>query len=221
MTQHIDPEAVAGYLSRHPEFFNEHALLLSEIRLSSPRIGNTISLHDRQMEIMREKYRMLERRMAEMVQIARSNDSLLYRIQEWTRSLLKVADNASRPHAITLELQNILSVPSATLRLWHLKEEYRDRWYAGDVSDEIIQYAEKLSVPYCGQSDGSPVRGWFDAEQQPVASLAVAPLRKDDMVFGLIVMGSPEETRFRADMATDFLSEIAKTASAALECLTA
>jgi len=37
--------------------------------------------------------------------------------------------------------------------------------------------------------------------------------------FGLLVLGSPDPSRFSADMATDFLSRISETASAALACL--
>ncbi|MDR0933708.1 MAG: DUF484 family protein, partial [Burkholderiaceae bacterium] len=61
---------------------------------------------------------------------------------------------------------------------------------------------------------------WF-GEPTPVKSVALIPLRVDADAFGLLALGSPDEARFRADMATDFLSEISKTASAALLCLTA
>jgi len=37
--------------------------------------------------------------------------------------------------------------------------------------------------------------------------------------FGLLVLGSSDPQRFAAGMATDFLSEIGATASAALACL--
>jgi uncharacterized protein YigA (DUF484 family) len=37
--------------------------------------------------------------------------------------------------------------------------------------------------------------------------------------FGLLVLGSPDPTRFTSDMATDFLARIGETASASLTCL--
>jgi uncharacterized protein YigA (DUF484 family) len=54
-----------------------------------------------------------------------------------------------------------------------------------------------------------------------VQSIAMLPLRLAGApeAFGLLVLGSPDPHRFTAEMATDFLSKIGETASAALTCL--
>jgi uncharacterized protein YigA (DUF484 family) len=51
-----------------------------------------------------------------------------------------------------------------------------------------------------------------------VASMAMIPLRGILSVpaFGLLVLGSPDPTRYSADMGTDFLVRISEIASAAL-----
>jgi uncharacterized protein YigA (DUF484 family) len=49
--------------------------------------------------------------------------------------------------------------------------------------------------------------------------MALVPLRQGDSCFGLLVLGSPDPTRYSADMGTDFLSRIGDVAAAALSRL--
>ncbi|MCL1887080.1 MAG: DUF484 family protein [Betaproteobacteria bacterium] len=219
MTQILDSTLIADYLQKNPHFFNEHAALLADIQLTSPLLGKAISLHERQIEIIREKNKGLELRIAEMVRIARENDTLMHRLQKWTCSILKVAKDSVRPNTLVSELQSIFSIPLATLRLWNVDSQYAEEWFVQDVSEAIRIFAQGLQVPYCGKNNDFEASHWFD-EGASIKSIALIPLRTDTEPFGLLVLGSPDETRFRSDMATDFLSEISKTASAALLCLT-
>jgi len=57
---------------------------------------------------------------------------------------------------------------------------------------------------------------WLD-DADTVASLALIPLRHGgDAAFGLLVLGSPDPTRYASDMGTDFLLRIGEIAGAAL-----
>jgi uncharacterized protein YigA (DUF484 family) len=220
MIQHLDSATVAAYLQNNPDFFNEQVELLANIHLTSPLIGKAISLHERQIEIMRGKNKALEIRIAELVRIARENDVLMHRIQEWTRAILKAEKNEDRAETIVSGLQSVFSIPHATLRLWHLDASYTTAWFSRDVSEAIRILTDGMQAPYCGKNDDFEASRWF-GEDIAIKSIALIPLKTDAAPFGLLVLGSPDETRFRADMATDFLSEIAKTASTALMCLTA
>ena len=73
----VDEEAVASYLSATPEFFDRHAQLLARIRLPDTRSGaSTVSLVERQVEVLRERNRQLERKVKDFVDVARENDVL-------------------------------------------------------------------------------------------------------------------------------------------------
>ncbi|MCM1511930.1 MAG: DUF484 family protein [Oxalobacter formigenes] len=220
MKQDIDSAAIAAWLQENPEFFNEQAELLSRIRLVSPVIGKTISLHDRQIEIIREKNKGLERRIAELIRIARDNDTLMRHIQKWTRAILKAKGGADRPRTLLSELQSIFTIPHAALRLWNLDKTYAGEWFTQDISESIRIFAQGLQAPYCGKNNDYEASRWLE-ESASIASVALVPLRTENGTFGLLVLGSPDETRFRDGMATDFLSEMAQTASAALACLIA
>lgn len=218
MTQNLDSTIIAAYLQDNPHFFHEHAELLADIQLTSPLLGKAISLHERQIEIVREKNKGLELRIAELVRIARDNDTLMHRIQEWTRAILKVQQDADRAQTLVSELQSIFSIPQATLRLWNINEQYAGEWFAQDVSEAIQIFAQGLQAPFCGKNNDFEASHWF-GEPVSIESIALIPLKTNSDTFGLLVLGSPDEARFRADMATDFLSEISQTASAALMCL--
>ena len=77
----VDEAAVASYLSATPEFFDRHAQLLAKIRLPDTRGGaSTVSLLERQVEVLRERNRQLERKVKDFVDVARENDALGTRV---------------------------------------------------------------------------------------------------------------------------------------------
>src|SRR5688572_32023240 len=73
----VDEAAVASYLAATPEFFDRHAQLLAKIRLPDTRSGaSTVSLLERQVGVLRERNRELERKVKDFVDVARENDAL-------------------------------------------------------------------------------------------------------------------------------------------------
>ena len=65
--------------------------------------------------------------------------------------------------------------------------------------------------------------GWLD-DAARVASIALIPLRRGGdaeggHAYGLLVLGSPDPTRYSADMGTEFLARIGDVASAGLSRL--
>ena len=59
-------EEVAQYLQDHPQFFEEHAELMSHMVIPHPHGGRTISITERQMVSLRDKNRQLEDKMGEL-----------------------------------------------------------------------------------------------------------------------------------------------------------
>ena len=82
-------------------------------------------------------------------------------------------------------------------------------------------FASSLGVPYCGLNSGFEAVRWLD-EPASVTSMAMVPLRNaapPAPAFGLLVLGSPDPTRYSADMGTEFLQRIGELASAGLSRL--
>lgn len=209
---------VAQFLTTNPHFFEEHAELLGKIKLSSPLLGRAVSLQERQMEVVRDKYRHLELRLTELMRLAAENDHAIAKFQKWANSLLLARNDVDLPHILTSNLKDIFSLPHASVRLWNVAGEFEHTWFAAPASDTIKLFASGLTGPFCGENKEFEAASWLDV---PVASIAMMPLRAEGKVVGLLVLGSPDKNRFSNTMATDFLSQLAQTASAAISCLIA
>src|SRR3974390_260429 len=87
----IEEQAVAQYLHRNADFFEHHPQLLARMRLQHSRNGSTVSLIERQVEVLREKIQSQEAKLAEFVRVARANNVLAEKVHRFTRRLLRTA----------------------------------------------------------------------------------------------------------------------------------
>ncbi len=216
----ITEDDIANYLANTPDFFIRHAELLASVQLSSPHGNRAVSLQERQAEMLREKIRVLELRMMDMIRHGSENMVISGRLHRWALHLLSVQQDKALPAAIVAEIQDQFLVPQAALRLWGLGESHAAQAYAQGVSEDVRSFASSLTQPYCGVNSGFEAAGWLEDPQQ-AASLAMIPLREGPIAastpaFGMLVLASPDPQRFSSGMGTDFLERIAELASAAL-----
>jgi uncharacterized protein YigA (DUF484 family) len=219
--QGITEHDIAQYLAHHPGFFERHAELLATIQLSSPHGLRAVSLQERQMQMLRERIRGLEQKIVEMIRHGQENVTLAERLHRWTRALLLTAHPAALPSVLVEGLQHEFLIPQAALRVWGVGAEHTEAPFAQDVSEEVRSFAASLATPYCGLNAGFEATRWL---QQPatVMSLAMIPLHDEAAkTAGLLVLGSPDPTRYSAEMGTEFLVRIGEVASAALSRLRA
>lgn len=74
--QHLDDELVLEYLQSDQEFFSRHPQLLTTVQLQDNRRG-TISLVERQQQLLRDKVNLLEEEITQLLTVANQNDRLL------------------------------------------------------------------------------------------------------------------------------------------------
>jgi len=216
-----DADDVARYLLDNPDFFESHVELLASITVPHPHGGRAISLHERQLEVLREKLRAHEMRLADLVRIGRENDELAEKLNRWTRQLLLAPEPQRLPEIVVDGLRTIFSVPQAAMRLWGLRDSYVGLECAQPVAVDAITLANSMKQPFCGSNSDFHAATWLPDGGASTHSIALLPLRKgvDPKAFGLIVLGSPDPERFRSDLGTAFLERIAATAGAALSRL--
>ncbi len=216
--QGITETDIASYLANTPGFFERHAELLSTVQLTSPHGQRAVSLQERQMEMLRERIKGLEMRIVEMIRHGQENLAIADRLHRTTRRLLVTTDPAQLPSRIVESLKHEFMIPQAALRLWNIGNDHAALPFAQEVSDDAKAFTSSLTMPYCGVNAGFEAARWLD-DPGTVMSLALLPLRQGDTCFGLLVLGSPDPTRYSADMGTDFLMRIGEVASAALSRL--
>ncbi len=208
---------IASYLAVTPAFFERHAELLGAVQLASPHGVRAVSLQERQMEMLRDKLKGLEQRIMEMIRHGQDNLGLADRLHRWTRALMLTSAADALPDVLLRELMHHFMVPQAALRVWGVAPAFAGATFAQGVSADVKTFASSLSVPYCGVNAGFEALLWL-AEPASVLSTALIPLRQSDAspAFGLLVLASPDATRYSADMGTEFLARIGELAGAAL-----
>ena len=232
----ITEDDIANFLYNTPDFFARHAELLSAVQLTSPHSHRAISLQERQAEMLREKIKLLELKMADFIRHGRDNGRLDLKLEQWAQVLLRTRSLAELPNVLVADLLSRFDVPAAALRLWGVADPAAP--YAQGVSDGAKSQAAALVKPYVGPNTGFEAVGWL-AEPAAVQSIALMPLRLEAVtpsaledganesvpasspVFGLLVLASPDPQRFDAELGTDFLTRLSALAAAALSRLLA
>ena len=231
----LDDVQVADWLHAHPDFFDHHADVLSDVKLRHPHGGRAISLVERQVLVLRDRNKALESKMAELIRIGQENDAIGTRLQQWTRELLQASDPARLPSLLVEGLQQGFAVPQVAVRLWGI--DGIEAPFGEDVSAETRRRVNELVKPYCGPNSYPEAAAWLPGGGESTASMALLALRRVDGhgvggdaqgaqplpavgdAFGLVVLGSEDAARFQAGMGTAFLERIAEIAGASLSRL--
>ena len=211
---------IAEYLIQNPGFFQRNPELLTNLQLGSAHGQRVVSLHERQAEMLREKIKVLENRLVEMIRHGSENSISTNRLLHWATGLHLEHDPAALPQKICNDIREQFVVPQVAIRVWNVHEAYAHEPFAQGVSSDTKSFASSLSTPYCGVHVSVEAVRWLE-EPLLAASLALIPLRAADKAnaFGLLVLASPDASRYQDDMATDYLEHIGKMASAALSRL--
>jgi len=209
----MNSEDVARYLKDHPEFFEEYADLLGSIYIPHPHGGRAIPLSERQMLTLREKSKVLEGKLRELVQFGEENDSISDRLHRVMLALLKAGDLPSLLDALYENLQRDFAVPAVIIRIWP-NALALDRGEFGEVSAEARVFAESLFEAYFSAQPMYESATWLPAEHT-IASLVYLPLRAEQ-TFGLLVLGSEDAERFASDKGTLYLTRLSEAVSMAL-----
>ena len=225
----ITEDDIANFLVNTPDFFERHAELLSAVKLTSPHSHRAVSLQERQAEMMREKIRVLELRMMDMMRHGTENEVLIERMQRWVKTLLMTNNARDLPHTMADHIQHDFMVPQVAIKVWDVSEAYQIEPFAQGVTDPIKEFAANLATPYVGINQNFDVVQWLDEPDaaQSVAIIALRATRPEDTpqtaaaqpVIGLLVLASPDPQRYYEGMGTTIIERMGDLASAALSHL--
>lgn len=222
-TKIVTEDDIAAFLLNTPDFFERNADLLTSIQLTSPHGNRAVSLQERQLEMLREKIKGLELRLANMMRLGNENDNTQQKLLLWVIYLLQERQIQQIPNLVVNGLQRRFDVPHVALRIWNAMDDcFASSIYAQPVASNVHSFVDSMNgEPYCGRNPDLEVVRWLD-NAESIRSVALLPLfdQHPQQAFGLLVMGSAEEKRFSPDMGVDILKGIATIAAAALKrCL--
>jgi len=208
-----EEESVARYLQHNPEFFERHQALLARLRLPHSRGGSTISLVERQIEVMRERHAALEAKLAELVRVARDNDAIAERFHRFARRLLRAPSRQAALDEIEGSLRDDFDAfHSVLLLVGTAPQESLQRFPRSIAPDDPnLKSFESLfasAKPRCGQVRDSQREFLFGTDANDIGSVALVPLGEKGSL-GLLALGSTERDRFHPGMSTEFLGRMA------------
>jgi len=218
-----DEEKIERYLTANPDFFERHQPLLARMRLPHMRTGSTVSLVERQVEVLRDQKTDADRRLAEFVAVARANDQLADRIHRFTRRLLRAATAAAALTTLEASLREdfdafhsvlLLTNPPASLGESEL-EPFLRKLPADDTNMRTFEALLATGKPRCGQVRDTQRDFLFGPEAASIGSVALVPLGDAGSV-GLLALGSAERERFHPGMSTEFLKRMGELITDAL-----
>lgn len=210
----MQQDEIKTYLKANPEFFEQNASFLADIKLPSPHGSGTISLAERQQLAQRDKINALESNFAELVLNARDNDVISNKIHAFNVQLHKGKSFDEIEQLISALLPEHFDLSDTCLRVWAkpLDAGNHANLVFSMVPEEAKTWIISLSQPYCGKPPAIVADDWFI---EPAASVAIIPLQIEQKI-GFLALASDDENRFFGEMGTDFLSKIGEILSAAL-----
>ncbi len=197
----MKPEDVAQYLVSHPEFFNEHTDLLTDLHIPLPHEEKVISLRERQALALRDKNKILQDKLLELISFGEENDAIGEKMHRLTIALLAATDFNEFLTGLGYSLHEDFTIPHFVMRLWDLNCGEMDFVEFSATSEDIHAIAASLTHPYCGNHIADEIKGLFAEDAAHLQSFSMIPLNTTRSI-GLLVLASPETERFYADMGT-------------------
>lgn len=210
-------QQMLAYLKSNPAFFEHHPNLLADIYVPSPHGKGAVSLAERQQLAQRDKIRVLESKLAQLMALGKQNDSIGDKMHMLTMQLLKAHSLMKLVEATSQSLNQDFNVPYVAIRVWKpiktRKDTQQDILLEADAP--LAVWVKTLIKPYCGhRPEVSPDTELGEGVQ--AKSYAIVPL-KSEQVFGALIMASDDVKRFEPDMGLQFLERMSDLLSAAIE----
>lgn len=203
---------IARFLRTHPKFFDQNPDLLESLQVPHPYGGRAIPLAERQAVALREKVKLIEGKLAEVIRLAEENDAIAEKVHRLSVALAGARDFPALVHSLYFHLREDFAVPHVALRVWG-KAVPADFQEAEAVSEAQQRHAETMAAPQCGAAAGNPFAPWFRDATEHLRSVALVPLGQGT-VFGLLALGSEDPQRFFPEMGTLYLRRIGELCAA-------
>lgn len=203
----LTDDEVISYLRLDPDFFQRHANILSELNLPHES-GAAVSLIERQIAILRERNMNMRRRMNELMETAKNNETLFEKTRTLTLELLHVEGW----HALNEVLATyVLADFKADFVCCHLSRAHIQldhlRGHEGELPHESYL---RNNHPACTTLRPDELAHLFPMENHSTEGSAVIAPLPFETGSGCLAIGSRDPGYFSSDMDTLFVAYIAE-----------
>ena len=202
-----DAEAVAAYLSAHPEFFVEHDELIPELRIPH-QPGDAVSLVERQVRLLRERNIEMRHRLSQLMDVARENDRLFDKTRRLVLDLLDATSLEDVVSTVEDSLRHEFQVPYVSLILFSETPLSVGRSVSNAEAQQAIGGLLSGGKTVCGVLRPHELAFLFGEEaSKEIGSAAVVAL---DHQQGILAIGSPDPQHYKSSLGTLFLGYVAE-----------
>lgn len=203
-----------------PDFLRRHPELLSIIEVPhaiSQAGGRAVSLIERQVEVLREQAKAQDKRLCDLMDVARDNERLAQTRHKLALNLLAARDLEEVVGIVLDTLSNELAADHAIIRLFTDDKEKAGELFVERDNAELKHFKTMLEQKntICGGATDEQKAFLFADRAEDIGSAAIIPLVAGANL-GLIGLGAADSARFRSSMGTQFLSQTGELVSAAL-----
>src|SRR3954471_7307074 len=212
----LTADEVTEFLQQNPGFFENNVELLMNLQIPHPHGGRAVSIGERQLVAVREKAKMLEDKLRELIQFGEENDAVGEKVHQLSCRLVDAPSLDAALDTLYLDLLDHFAVPHVAVRLWSVAEENPDTKEFAPVPAEMREFVDKMATPYCGHHAVYENQSWFGEAAPHLKSFALVPLKHDGVTFGVVALASEDPKRFYPEMGTLHLACIGELVSHAI-----
>ncbi|MDR5899302.1 DUF484 family protein [Halomonas vilamensis] len=207
----LDPDQVAFWLARHPDFFVGREGLLQQLQVPHPNIDGAVSLLERLVIDLRTRAETAEERLEQLLDAARHNEAQYRRLRETLLALVEAEDRDALAQALATQMSERFDTPALAL------------WCPPELSDTepalpqpprhvLNQHASaRLAALLDGRTSRCAKLGLSDwkcllphvTPPKKAGSCAVTRLSAGEPL-GYLLLASPDPEQYRASMDTLF-----------------
>ena len=212
----LTAEDVENYLRNNPDFFLLRPGILAEISVPH-RPGEAVSLVEKQINVLREQNKQARKRLHELIEIAKLNEDLAYRMHQLVLTLIDAAEPEEIFKALYENLKRNFRAEKVSIRLFTQP--------AGTELPPMIEFVGNETVsarlfgtliekrrPTTGVPDREQQTFLFGADSVDIASVVLVPLRGSNWG-GVMAIGSRDPDRFRKGMGVELLANMGEVLS--------
>ena len=212
----LTADQVAEFLKQNPGFFETHVDILMNLQIPHPHGGRAVSIGERQLVAVREKAKLLEDKLHELILFGEENDAVGEKVHRLACRLIDAPSLDAALDTLYLDLLDHFAVPHVAVRLWSVAEENPDTKEFAAVASEMRQFVEQMTAPYCGHHAVYESQAWFGEAAAHLKSFALVALARDGLNFGVVALASEDPKRFYPEMGTLYLARIGELMSHSL-----
>jgi uncharacterized protein YigA (DUF484 family) len=221
-SQVLTEDVIASYLGSHPDFFDRHPRLLTELEIAHEPGGTAISLVERQVGLLRQKSADLEKQLKQLVSVAKANDALVEKIHHLSLRLMAASDFSVRLDLLESGLREDFRAERAVLVLFEGIAGIRAQDNAfvkfverNDPALKPFATFLKMGKPRSGLIRDRQKSFLFAGHETEIGSAALVPLGCSADL-GFLVIGSSDRDYFNPGKSMDLLTRLGELVAVAL-----